>query len=81
MPKVDLGDYDCVSIDEKIINALKKKLESAQAIYKHFHMKPKDKDKEKMQWWSKPWKNDFVDAFAKMDKLESDLGDENWCMR
>ncbi|MCO5591659.1 hypothetical protein L7F22_045650 [Adiantum nelumboides] len=48
MAKSNLGDYDCVSIDEKIINALKKGFESAFAICKSFHMKPKDKDKEKM---------------------------------
>ncbi|MCO5581472.1 hypothetical protein L7F22_035357 [Adiantum nelumboides] len=77
MPKAHLGDYDGVSTDEKIINALKKGLESAQAICERFHMKPKDKDKEKMRWWSKPWKNGFVDAFAKMDKLESDLVEED----
>ncbi|MCO5564819.1 hypothetical protein L7F22_018487 [Adiantum nelumboides] len=77
LPKADLVDYNCVSTDENIINALKKGLESAQAICERFHMKPKYKDKEKMRWWSTPWKNGFVDAFAKMDKLEFDLGEED----
>ncbi|MCO5554719.1 hypothetical protein L7F22_008253 [Adiantum nelumboides] len=65
MQEASLGDYDCVSTDEKVIVALQRGLRSAQEICERLHMRPKGKEDKK--WWVQPWSTRVFDTYANSD--------------
>ena len=63
-----LSQYDSISTDNKIIEALKIGLEDAQGILQGLGMQPKRHTED--SWWFKPWIEDHnVPTFEDVDEV------------
>ena len=75
MQEADLGDYTCVSTNEKIIDALQSRLHSAQQICECMHMK--SKGRQDMKWCMKPWSYGFFSTYANSNLQESETNEDS----
>ncbi|MCO5547292.1 hypothetical protein L7F22_000739 [Adiantum nelumboides] len=51
--EANLGDYESVSTDAKLIDALKEELQNSQALCNSLGLKPTKA--EDLKWWEQPW--------------------------